>query len=65
MHDVPFSDRRNVTREFVPDELDLDRLAAALQLLRNSHRHRQISRDSDLPFGPAEVTHVLRANRPN
>ena len=65
MHDVPASVPQIFTREFVPDELDLDRLAAALQLLRNSHRTRRISRDSDLPFGPAEVTHVLRANRPN
>jgi hypothetical protein len=65
MLDVPASAPRNFTCEFLPDKLDLDRLAAALQLFRKSHRTRQISRDSDLPFGPAEGTQVLRAKRPN
>jgi hypothetical protein len=65
MQDVPSSDRPRFTREFVPDELDLDRLAAALHLLLKTRGTRRISGDSDLPFGPAEVTHVLRANRPN
>jgi hypothetical protein len=65
MHDVPTSDRRYFTREFLPDELDLDRFAAALRLLLKDRRWHRISAESDLPLGPAEVTHVLRANRPN
>jgi len=65
MHDVPTSDCRDFTREFVPDELDLDRFVAALRLLLKDRRPHRISSGSDLPFTPAEVTHVVRAHRPN
>ncbi len=62
MHDVPTSDRRYFTREFLPDELDLDRFAAALRLLLKDRRSHRISVESNLRFEAAEVTHVLRAN---
>lgn len=62
MHDVPPIDRADFTRVFLPDELDLDRFAAALRLLLKERRSHRISVESDLRFDAAEVTHVVRPN---
>ena len=49
-------------RRFLADEIDLDDLTVTIQRLLDSPAHAGARRrKTDLPSGPARVTHVLEA----